>query len=673
MKLPYSYTPAKAEGLRLEIMSEEQGFEFNPICIDTLRQAAEMGDVDAAKNMAALYYKMGDIQGFLHWLKIADEAGNIDATCQLFDWAINPYANWDSIKYYAQRIINAPYIESKYYKDHLSDATMYFLMARFRSEGDDISHLIGKVERLANDGDVLAQELMGRFCTKRMLRENTIETAKKWYLLAAKGGNARAQNEYVNLLLEHWPDKSVFTEAFEWTKKAAESGYGLAQFNLAGMYFEGTGVPRNVCEATKWLDKAAKQGNVCAMLNLSELFSCGGDVTMDLGKSREMLRRAADRGEGSANLALALQLLIGGKDEGALREAGYRLIVGHKICGVDNDSDWRLPANQNRLVDILIHNKQLMGRMETALAFYTRHPRELQQRIFSMFKSRAEKYKRQANDDTDGIVVNLHYIGPCNFNCKTCYFPRDEFMLKLDAWKRIVDQIVASVKVKRFNFAGGEPLIASLEFVQGLIDHIRAYGIGVSIITNGYCLKPEFIDRNKGKIDMIGISVDGTNDDINRRIGRSTRDGKVLTNEKLYELADHIHSADMRLKIDTQVMKPTCNEDFHDLIRHVRPDKWKLLRTSIREDVNADAKEFVTTEQEFNDFVRRHEDLKPIVEDSEDIKNAYYMVFQYGEFVCVEGDSHRHLMPLMFGDVHESLDKIPHNIAGYKKRYSDDR
>ena len=119
MKLPYSYTSAKAEGLRLEIMSEEQGFEFNPICRDTLRQAAEMGDVDAAKNMAALYYKMGDIQGFLHWLKIADEAGNIDATCRLFDWAINPDANWDSIKYYAQRIINAPYIESKYYKDHL--------------------------------------------------------------------------------------------------------------------------------------------------------------------------------------------------------------------------------------------------------------------------------------------------------------------------------------------------------------------------------------------------------------------------------------------------------------------------------------------------------------------------------------------------------------------------
>ena len=668
MKLPYSYTPAKAEGLRLQILFEEQQIELNPMCLDTLRRAAEMGDVDAAKNMADVHYSIRDIQGFLHWLKIADEGGNIDATCLLLDWAINPDANWDNIKYYAQRIIYAPYIESEFYKAHLSTASMYFLMALFRSEDEDISHSKEKIERLANDGDPLAQELMGRFCTKGMLEEK-----KKWYLLAATSGNARAQNEYANLLLEHWSDKSIFAEAFEWQKKAAESGYGLAQFNLAVMYFEGTGVKRDVHEAVKWLNKAAEQGNACAMLNLSELLLQNQEAPINLEKSHEMLRCAADRGEGSANLALACQLLIGGMDESALREAGYRMIIGHKICGVDNDSDWQLPANQSRLVDIFTHNIQLKNRMEKALAFYTRRPRELLQRILTMFESRATKYKQQVNADPEGIVVNLHYIGPCNFNCKTCYFPRDTFMLKLDTWKRIVDQIVASVKVKRFNFAGGEPLIAPPEFVQGLIDHIRMYGIGVSIITNGYCLKPEFIDRNKGSIEMIGISVDGTSDEINRRIGRSTRDGKVLANETLYELADRIHAAGMRLKINTQVMKPTCHEDFHDLIRRTRPDKWKLLRTSIREDVNNDAKEFVATEQEFDDFVKRHEDLRPIVEDSEDIKNAYYMVFQYGEFVCVEGESHRHLLPLMFGDVHESLDKIPHNDEGYKKRYSDDR
>ena len=671
MTLPYSYTSSKAEGLRLQILSEEQYGVHNPIFIETLKQAAAMGDVDAAKSMGDECSKLGDNEGALHWLKVADEEGNIDATCILLDLSINPGVNWDDIKYYAQRIIDAPYLESRFYKDYLSKAVLYLLMAHFREgEENSFESFVERIERLANGGDNLAQELMGRFCTSGWLKESTTEVAETWYLLSAKNGNARAQNEYAGLLLDDWSDKSVFEKAFNWQKKSAEAGYGLAQFNLAGMYFEGVGVQKDVREAIKWLNKASEQGNASAMLTLSELLGSGGSVPADLKKSREMIERAADCGEGNANLALALRLLMCGDDDIILREAGYRLIVGHKICSVDNDSDWRLPANQNRLVEILKHSARLKDRLVKALSFYTRYPVLLEQQLLKMFDLRAEQYKQQVNAEAEGVVVNLHYIGSCNFHCKTCYFPRDGFMLKLDSWKRIVDQIIASVRVKRFNFAGGEPLLAQPEFIQGLIDHIKSYSIDISIVTNGYCLTPEFIDRNKGKIGMIGISVDGINEEMNRKIGRATQNGSVLTNEKLYELADCIHSVGMRLKINTQVMKPTCAEDFHDLIWRIRPDKWKLLRTSIREDVNNDAKVFVTSKKEFSDFVERHADLKPIIEDSEDIKNAYYMVFQYGEFVYVDGDSHRHILPLMFGDVKDSLSQIPHNDEGYKKRYT---
>lgn len=681
MKYPYAYNSAKAEGLRLQILSEEQGRGFNPVAIDTLRRAANMGDVDAAKIIAVLFMQTGNMQEALHWLKVADENGNIDATCILFDilfdLAASNGANRDDAKHYAQRIINAPYIESDFYKDHLSKATRYLLMAHFGYSNEPLDSFIGRIERLANDGDNLAQELMARFCTSRLLKKSSLAIAKKWYLLAAENGNVRAQNEYANLLLESWTEKTVFKDAFEWQEKAAEAGYSLAQFNLAGMYYVGEGVRRDVGKAVQWLRKAAEQCNACAMLDLSELLASGDGVPMDLEKSLELLKCAADCGEGSANLSLALRLLMRGDDADTLREAGYRFIVGHKICGVESKSDWRLASNQNRLADILTHVDWLKERIEKALSFYTRFPAELAQRILTLFRQRAAEYKQKIKNKAEGIVVNLHYIGPCNFKCKTCYFPCDTFMLKLESWKRIVDQIVSSVMVKRFNFAGGEPLLASTAFVQGLIDHIKSYGVEVSIITNGFCLTPEFIDRNNGKIDMIGISVDGTNEDINRQIGRATEKGEVLTNERLYELSDHIRAAGMRLKINTQVMKPTCNEDFHELICRVKPDKWKLLCTSIREDVNIDAKGFVTSEQEFNDFVERHKDLNPIVEKSQDIKNSYYMVFQYGEFVYVKGDSHKHLMPLMFGDVQESLSQMPHNKKGwdkrYGKRYSDER
>ena len=218
MKLPYSYTSTKAEGLRLQIFSEEERFMSNPACIDTLRQAADMGDVDAAKDMADFCYGMKDYSGYLHWLKIADKGGNVDASCILFDWVSKVDVNWTDIKYYAQRIVDAPYIESQFYKDHLEEAHLFLLVAHFRCEGEDKKQFIDRVEGLATGGDNLAQELMGRFCTRGLLKESALDVAKKWYLLAAKNGNVRAQNEYANLLLEHWSDKSVLTEAYEWQK-----------------------------------------------------------------------------------------------------------------------------------------------------------------------------------------------------------------------------------------------------------------------------------------------------------------------------------------------------------------------------------------------------------------------------------------------------------------------
>lgn len=666
MKLnqPYSYTSAKSEALRLQLLFEERND------IDALNRAAALGNADAAFVLGVFHRDMGDELGMRHWLSVADEEGSIDATCMLLDIAINPDAEWKDIERYAQRIVDAPYIESDVYKTYLSKAHLWLLMGHFRNGDESQEQLLSRVERLANAGDALAQELMARLCTSGLLKENTLAVAKKWYRLSAENGNARAQDEYANLLLKHWTDKAVFAEAFEWQKKSAEAGYGLAEFNLAGMYYEGIGTKRDVREAVKWLDKAAQHGNACAMRNLSELLSGIGGVELDLQRSRALLRQSANLGEGNANCALALQLLAEGGE--ALREAGYRLIVFHKICKVESSSDWMLVGNQIALSRFLTRNSALRERMEKALSFYTEHPQALAEKIVECCTKRAKRQIRQINDDKEGIVVNLHYIGPCNFNCKTCYFPCDSSMLSLESWKRIVDQLVFSVKIKRFNLAGGEPLLAKRDFVQGLIDHIHLYGIDVSIITNGYFLSPEFIDSNRGKVGMIGISVDGTTELLNKKIGRATKDGKTLPNERLHELADCIHAAGMQLKINTQIMKPNCEEDFHDLISRVRPEKWKLLRTSIREDVNSDAKGFVATEKEFENFVSRHTDLHPIVEDSDDIKNAYYMVFQYGEFVHVDGDSHLHMMPLSFGDARESIDRIPHNAEGYRKRYSDD-
>lgn len=104
------------------------------------------------------------------------------------------------------------------------------------------------------------------------------------------------------------------------------------------------------------------------------------------------------------------------------------------------------------------------------------------------------------------LVINLHYTDICNYRCRFCHSRFGKTPLELEEWKRIIANIVKDVDVRRFNLAGGEPLAAP--FAQELIDHIHGLGIPVSIITNGSLLTPSWIDDNRNKLSMIGISVD---------------------------------------------------------------------------------------------------------------------------------------------------------------------
>jgi hypothetical protein len=56
--------------------------------------------------------------------------------------------------------------------------------------------------------------------------------------------------------------------ALKWFKLAAKQGNARAQHNLGVMYNEGMGVPQDYQTALKWYRLAAKQGNAYAQYNL---------------------------------------------------------------------------------------------------------------------------------------------------------------------------------------------------------------------------------------------------------------------------------------------------------------------------------------------------------------------------------------------------------------------
>ena len=100
------------------------------------------------------------------------------------------------------------------------------------------------------------------------------------------------------------------------------------------------------------------------------------------------------------------------------------------------------------------------------------------------------------NMKKEEYVINLHILEACNFKCKYCFAHFDYMkMLPVNVWKHIVDNVANSMYVRRFNIAGGEPML--YPHLDELIQYIKEKGFEVSIITIGFLLSEEFIERNK--------------------------------------------------------------------------------------------------------------------------------------------------------------------------------
>jgi TPR repeat protein len=95
------------------------------------------------------------------------------------------------------------------------------------------------------------------------------------YLLAAKQGHLRAQD---NLASDYDTGQGVPKspeEAAKWFRLAAEQGDAGAQYNMGVHCFNGTGVPKSIAEAFKWWHLAYDQGEpntIKAVANLADLY-----------------------------------------------------------------------------------------------------------------------------------------------------------------------------------------------------------------------------------------------------------------------------------------------------------------------------------------------------------------------------------------------------------------
>ena len=86
------------------------------------------------------------------------------------------------------------------------------------------------------------------------------ESAVEHYKLAADQGNLMAQTLVGHCFMEGLGVEQDHSKAVKWFRTAAEQGFGAAQLKLGQCYDEGKGVEKDDAEAVKWYKKAADQG-----------------------------------------------------------------------------------------------------------------------------------------------------------------------------------------------------------------------------------------------------------------------------------------------------------------------------------------------------------------------------------------------------------------------------
>jgi len=117
-----------------------------------------------------------------------------------------------------------------------------------------------EVRKLAEDGNVIAQNRLGLFYKVGRGVPQNYGQAKRWFEEAAKQGHGPAQiNLGLLYIQEDAPTRSPQMALF-WFSRAAEQGAVPAFAKLGQMYQEAQGVPEDFVQAYMWFHLAATNG-----------------------------------------------------------------------------------------------------------------------------------------------------------------------------------------------------------------------------------------------------------------------------------------------------------------------------------------------------------------------------------------------------------------------------
>jgi radical S-adenosyl methionine domain-containing protein 2 len=274
--------------------------------------------------------------------------------------------------------------------------------------------------------------------------------------------------------------------------------------------------------------------------------------------------------------------------------------------------------------------------------------------------------------------VNFHLWQPCNMRCKFCYATfqdvKRSILPKGHLPKEQAIEVVrhlAAHGFQKITFAGGEPTLCP--WLPELIQTAKESGMTTMIVTNGTALDEDFLLANRDHLDWIAISIDSLKQETNLAIGRALTGRTPTAAEGYFELVDRVKAHGYRLKLNTVVNRHNWKEDLGTLIRHARPERWKLLQALPiigQNDAYIDA--LTVTEAQFEAFVQRHAALadttRIVPETNAQVRGSYVMVDPAGRFFDNAEGTHRYSLPILEVGVPLAIQQMDYDEVKFEER-----
>ena len=285
--------------------------------------------------------------------------------------------------------------------------------------------------------------------------------------------------------------------------------------------------------------------------------------------------------------------------------------------------------------------------------------------------------------DTKDLTVNFHFIRSCNYCCKFCFHRGndDPTTLSLAKWKIVIDNIAASNRVKRINFAGGEPFMQK-KLLMNMIKYAKSKGLETSVITNAELFTDKTFEEVNMYLDMIGISCDSGSNEVNMLIGRHNRDDKDNKNKPhcfhVRRISKLAKEHNKYLKINSVICRENLNDDtLFDLINEIKPNRWKVFRVLKIDNENGVEKDLrepyngYITDEEWSDWQKRCSEkckVTPVYEDNDDMQNSYILIDEEGYLLDSSSGSKVRMFNMLTDDFDESIKKIGFNKEKFIER-----